>query len=62
MRQVSVSQRSTWTLWAVMASGVAVSSVDGLEAVGFTIWLVGVAAQWVLGINVLVNRRKARRQ
>ena len=59
---MSVSQRSTWTLWAVLASGAAVSSVDGLEAVGFTIWLVGVAAQYVVGISVLINRRRARRQ
>ncbi|HYP23661.1 MAG TPA: hypothetical protein VEV43_08815 [Actinomycetota bacterium] len=59
MHGTYISAGVRWSTWGVAFAG-ALLAHAGWKAAGLTVWLLAVAAQWVLGIRVLINRRKAR--
>ena len=58
MHGTYLSSGVIWSVWAIAGTGVLLVQA-GWKAVGLTVWLVAVAAQWVLGIAVLRRRRRS---
>lgn len=59
MHETYLSNRLIWATWAVVGTGVILATA-GWKAAGLAVWLVGIAIQYVLGITVLLRRRRAR--
>lgn len=59
MHGTYLSGRLIWSTWAVVGTGVILATA-GWEAAGLAVWLGGITIQCVLGITVLLRRRRTR--